>query len=846
MKHRVLILLFVLLYTVTAQATHIVGGEFELQYLNGNNYRLSLNLYFDDINGNKEAYDAAITVHIFEKGTNRWVSSRTLVARSRTNVPYTNVDCTVGQLKTSKIIYNEVIVLNPEGYSHPEGYYVTWERCCRNYIISNIINPDAAAQTFYMEFPAVRQNNNTFRNSSPRLFPPLSDYACVNELFYFDFSGSDADDDSLVYDMVTPMNGYTTPSMPYYGYPGYEYIQPQPAPYPLVKWRGGYNTQNQVLGTPPMRIDSETGRLTMRPNQKGLFVFGIRVQEFRKGKKIGEVRRDFQVMVLDCPTNESPAVMVREKGKKAFYKEGEVLKINPTGERCLDVYFTDPDLKEFVSLKAVPVNFSATNFTLNGTRQGIINNLAPASDTLKATICFDECFTTKGGIYRLDLVVQDDGCSLPRQDTIRLSFSAETIPDLPPTINLSTPQRQFNVALGDVLNFDVLGADQDGQVVAISARGIGFDLNAQTISFSGGSGTGSVQRNFKWEIDCKALAADSYKIEFTVTSEFCGQQVTRTQQIDVRPNNINRVPTIRTTPNVQIVELAHGQTFTMDVLGSDADGDKLALDATGEGFTLEANGMQFTSTGGDGTASGKFTWTASCTAQTENKRRVTFTLKESACNPSPDQKVTIEFRVISPNTAPTLTADKAATLYELELNEAFEVNFTGADIDLNPLLLQAAGDGFDLADYGMAFTATPGNGTATGTFKFTASCLMANQQTVKVNFILSEEACNPAPAPVLTMEFKVRVPDMKDFIPANIFTPNGDGLNDFFEIPDMPSDFCAAQFASVKIYNRWGKEVYQSRKHNFKWDGSNANDGVYFYLIDFGTTQYRGSITLVR
>lgn len=846
MKHKLLILLLLLFAVRTAQATHIVGGEFELQHQSENNYRLILNLYFDDINGEPGAYDPSIRVNIFEKGTNRWVMGQFMSASSRTNVPYTNIDCTIGQLKTSKIVYSALITLSPTIFINPEGYYVTWERCCRNYTINNIVSPSSAAQTFYMEFPPVRRNNATFRNSSPRLFPPLSDYACVNELFYFDFSGSDADGDSLVYDMVTPLNGYTSPSMPAYGVTGYAHILPYPAPYPTINWRPGYNTLNQIMGNPPIQIERHTGRLTMRPNQKGLFVFGVRVQEYRNGVKIGEVRRDFQVMVLDCPKNNAPQVMVREQGKKPFYKENEVLQLANTGSRCLEVLFTDPDLSEFVSLKAIPVNFPATSFTFSGTRQGIINRGTTPSDTLRATICFDPCFSTKGGTFRLDLVVQDDGCSLPKQDTIRLSFRTEPVPDAPPTIDLSTRERQFNVSLGDVLNFDVLGADADGQVVSVTARGIGFNLASQNITFNNSTGTGNTKSNFAWQIDCNALSSETYKIEFTVTSLFCGNNVTRTQTIEVRPDRTNNLPTITINPASQIINLVRGQTIELDILGRDIDGHTLALSATGNGFDLAADGMEFTSTGGAGNATGKFKWTAACYSEEERIKRITFTLKENACNPSPDQTLTIELRITAPNNAPVLTSDKAPMLYELNLNEAFEVNFTGDDIDLDPLLLEAIGDGFNLADYSMEFTTTPGNGKATGTFKMLATCPAAERGVLRVDFFLKEDACNPAAPPVLTMEFKVRVPILQDFTPANIFTPNGDGLNDYFYIPDLPENFCSSRFADIKIFNRWGQKMYQSTQSNFRWDGSGATAGVYFYVIDFGSTQYKGSVTLVR
>ena len=76
-KHLFLIFLSIFL-TLSARATHIVGGEFALEHLQDYNFRLTLNLYFDDVNGNPGALDPLITVNIFEKGTNRLMLSQEL------------------------------------------------------------------------------------------------------------------------------------------------------------------------------------------------------------------------------------------------------------------------------------------------------------------------------------------------------------------------------------------------------------------------------------------------------------------------------------------------------------------------------------------------------------------------------------------------------------------------------------------------------------------------------------------------------------------------------------------------------------------------------------------------
>ncbi|RYE27366.1 MAG: T9SS type B sorting domain-containing protein [Sphingobacteriaceae bacterium] len=69
----------------------------------------------------------------------------------------------------------------------------------------------------------------------------------------------------------------------------------------------------------------------------------------------------------------------------------------------------------------------------------------------------------------------------------------------------------------------------------------------------------------------------------------------------------------------------------------------------------------------------------------------------------------------------------------------------------------------------------------------------------------------------------------------NTFTPNGDGINDFWNIPALgyyPS-------CIVSIYNRYGSLIYQSKGYSKAWDGllngSPIPVATYYYLIDLGT-----------
>lgn len=93
---------------------------------------------------------------------------------------------------------------------------------------------------------------------------------------------------------------------------------------------------------------------------------------------------------------------------------------------------------------------------------------------------------------------------------------------------------------------------------------------------------------------------------------------------------------------------------------------------------------------------------------------------------------------------------------------------------------------------------------------------------------------------------RVDHPLLKAFRPdisTNIFTPNGDGINDLFypfydpyntqyQIHKQVEEY------ELKIYNRWGKKVYETTNYNQPWSGKNPNgdpagDGTYFWTAKY-------------
>jgi gliding motility-associated-like protein len=82
----------------------------------------------------------------------------------------------------------------------------------------------------------------------------------------------------------------------------------------------------------------------------------------------------------------------------------------------------------------------------------------------------------------------------------------------------------------------------------------------------------------------------------------------------------------------------------------------------------------------------------------------------------------------------------------------------------------------------------------------------------------------------------------------NAFSPNGDGLNDVWNIPGL----IVYEQSRLSIYDRYGQVIFQSTGYQRPWDGTKAGKplpvGVYYYLLDLGDGSPRrnGSITLLR
>lgn len=268
-------------------ASHIVGGEVYYDYLGGNNYKFYFAIY-RDCHSTGAAYDSPLPISVFN-GNNVRISDHNVTFPGSVNLPVVfNNPCITppSDICTERAIYTITLNLPP----NPTGYIVAYQRCCRGPAVSNLVNPAGTGLTIKAIIPPSTQN--FYQNSSARFinYPPL--VICNNENLNFNHAATDPDGDSLSYELVTPHAGATS------GNPAPNPI-PNP-PYANVAWASGYS-QAVPLGPGSLTtINPTTGQLFVDANSTGLFVVGIRVNEWRNGVKISYVTRDFLFKVVNC------------------------------------------------------------------------------------------------------------------------------------------------------------------------------------------------------------------------------------------------------------------------------------------------------------------------------------------------------------------------------------------------------------------------------------------------------------------------------------------------------------------------------------------------------------------
>ncbi len=269
-------------------ATHIVGGEIYYQYVSNNDYIITLKIYRDC--NSATGFDDPAYISIFD-GNNNYLQTLSLSTPTITTVlPDVDNPCLTvpAGICVEEADYTTTVNLPPI----LGGYTLTYQRCCRNSSIDNIVDPSSIGSTYTIQIP---DTSVAKTNSSPYYFdfPPI--VICNNEPLSFDHSAIDPDGDSLVYSLCDPYTFDGSQTQPF---------QADPPPYNYVTFIFPYSGSFPLSSSPVLSINSQTGLLTGTPNYVGQFVVGICVSEYRNGQLLSTNKRDFQFNVTNCISKE--------------------------------------------------------------------------------------------------------------------------------------------------------------------------------------------------------------------------------------------------------------------------------------------------------------------------------------------------------------------------------------------------------------------------------------------------------------------------------------------------------------------------------------------------------------
>jgi len=776
MKRGFLALSITLFLSFFTYATHIVGGGFNMVHNGNYNYSIRLTLYFDGINGSQGAIDAEANFSIYRKSNNAKVRQVAVPLETGTEtIEYDENDCgSAAAIKTNILIYETSILLPPAEFSDAQGYYVMWERCCRNGNITNIISPGGTGQTFVMFFPPVSIANQPFINSSPAFKPAPNNLFCINLLNQINFSATDADGDSLVFNLVDPLNSITADSILPVNDDG------TPGPYPSIAWRPGYGTNNQIPGTPGLTVNPATGILNIFPTLTGLFVFSVRCSEFRNGVKIGEIRREFQQLVIDCPPNTPPKLFVRDPNRPLNIGNNDTIFVSSNGldPNCIQVKITDLQVGQTIRLAATALNFIPAVPISGDTIKNVLNQ----NDTVRLSFCLASCqVSSRQNPFRIKVVARDNGCSAALSDTLELYLVVTLPPFQPAEIQVSPSDSVVTVQGLDSLKivantFISNNFSNSLSLEVFDSNNTPRSLASLGIMFPFKTGFGPLSSKFEWKTPCDSVLNQPITLIFKTTTRYCDQTFISNKRVRF---TVNPLPFFQTTltlfPPDSIFQINSLDSLKIlaGILDSNGYQNTLrleAFDSKNNLINLSSLGISFPFKSGTGPISNLLRWKSLCDSIVNQPITLNFISNTSFCNRTYTERKKVKLSVnpipIFPAELELFPADSEYVLKSLDSLKILAK--TGSKLNqTNFLELEVRDESnnlLSLQSFGARFPFASGSGVLSSKFEWKLPCLSAKSKSYRLNFISRITACSKTFRLVKTIKVEVKSEAVLPFV----------------------------------------------------------------------------------
>ncbi len=338
-------ILFSLLST-PAKSSHMMGSDITWKCLGKDTYQITITVYRDcngipigasplnvtsacgNINLSTSPVDGVDITPVCKKSCTRCPSSG---GGRGCSFPY----------GIERYTFTATLYLTAAQFRNCCDFQLVWGQCCRNGAITT-------AQPGNFTVTAQLNRCTDDCNSSPQFANPPIAMFCVGQCINmnpgaFDDDEGDFGADSLSYRMVEPLAtvGQTIP----YNAP-YRYYEP-------LRYDGGMGDTTSEWDPPKtckgFRLDPQTGDVQFKATRPDQTIFAFAVTEWRKDangvyKKIGEIRRDLQIIIIECEDNNAPILSGIDGTNQTS------INFCANQSKCFTVNSFDPDRLDTVTM----------------------------------------------------------------------------------------------------------------------------------------------------------------------------------------------------------------------------------------------------------------------------------------------------------------------------------------------------------------------------------------------------------------------------------------------------------------------------------------------------------------
>lgn len=297
-KHILILGAFFLCSISNSFASHMMGADMTWECLGNDSFKVTVTVY-RDCNGIDLS---AIDLYVYCDKTDSLLFKQTQPKPKPVDfTPLCDISCTRCKNKNCNIKYGiQQFILTyiiDLGNVNCCNVRLSWSQCCRN----GAITTGASGENYYYE-AILNKCTKTCNNSPVPVEAPVA-FLCKGEPFmgYIGVEDHDVDKngnklDSITYELVEPLV-QRNKSVPWNGQ--YEYSSPF--------FFSGFPDDSLHLPK-GFHLDPHSGILQFLPLKEEVGIFAVMVKEYRDGKLISKIRREFQYIVTLCQNNNAPQI----------------------------------------------------------------------------------------------------------------------------------------------------------------------------------------------------------------------------------------------------------------------------------------------------------------------------------------------------------------------------------------------------------------------------------------------------------------------------------------------------------------------------------------------------------